>query len=395
MNKKLLRKKLALMLTNLKKKRPYFCEVEYLESTGTQYIDTGINVNNKCKIRAIAKFNNITTTQFSGTWGPAGRFQFGVASGKFNLGLGSFGLEFGSADTNRHVFEIDAKNKTCTIDDEIKSYSDTTMVFENNPYIAIFAQHNIEEDIVLNGAKANVYSFKIWDDDILVRDFIPVLDLNMRPAMYDKVSGELFYNQRTGADFTVGREIHPVEYLESNGVEQRISTGVTIDLLPITIDTVISTSATYNSTYQLIVGTTTGTQCLVGFTSGDPKFAIKYNNNTYVTSVAPDADKKYEVSAVITSTSSALTVDGIEYTNVSNYTANGEEIGLFAQRYNTSSNRMYSCKIYKGEVLVRDYIPAIDENGVGFMFDRVTHAIFDNLGTGTFIAGKIVESEYE
>ena len=41
MNKKLLRKKLALMLANLKKKRKYYCEVEYLESSGTQYIDTG------------------------------------------------------------------------------------------------------------------------------------------------------------------------------------------------------------------------------------------------------------------------------------------------------------------------------------------------------------------
>ena len=41
MNKKLLRKKLALMLATLKKKRKYYCEVEYLESSGTQYIDTG------------------------------------------------------------------------------------------------------------------------------------------------------------------------------------------------------------------------------------------------------------------------------------------------------------------------------------------------------------------
>jgi hypothetical protein len=32
----------------------------------------------------------------------------------------------------------------------------------------------------------------------LVADFIPVLDLNDTPCMYDKVSGELFYNKGTG-----------------------------------------------------------------------------------------------------------------------------------------------------------------------------------------------------
>ena len=40
MNKKLLRKKLALMLSNLKKKRPYYCEVEYLESNADACILT-------------------------------------------------------------------------------------------------------------------------------------------------------------------------------------------------------------------------------------------------------------------------------------------------------------------------------------------------------------------
>ena len=43
-----------------------------------------------------------------------------------------------------------------------------------------------------------VYEFKVYDGEALVRDFIPVLDKNDVPCLYDKVSEELFYNQGTG-----------------------------------------------------------------------------------------------------------------------------------------------------------------------------------------------------
>jgi len=46
--------------------------------------------------------------------------------------------------------------------------------------------------------------------------------------------------------------------------------------------------------------------------------------------------------------------------------------------------RIYSAQITDGSSLVRDYIPAIDENGVGFMFDKVSHTCFLNAGTGRF-----------
>lgn len=52
-------------------------------------------------------------------------------------------------------------------------------------------------------AKARVYECKIYDKDVLVRDFIPVRFTNelgqSEGAMYDRVSGQLFRNQGTGA----------------------------------------------------------------------------------------------------------------------------------------------------------------------------------------------------
>jgi hypothetical protein len=45
-----------------------------------------------------------------------------------------------------------------------------------------------------------IYYCKIWDErNALVRDFIPVLDSNNVPCMFDKVSGEFFYSPGTGS----------------------------------------------------------------------------------------------------------------------------------------------------------------------------------------------------
>ena len=48
-----------------------------------------------------------------------------------------------------------------------------------------------------------IYYFQIYDNDTLVRDFVPVLDYNGVPCMFDKVTETFFYNQGTG-DFIAG-----------------------------------------------------------------------------------------------------------------------------------------------------------------------------------------------
>ena len=58
----------------------------------------------------------------------------------------------------------------------------------------------------LSGAKARMklYYFKIYESDILVRDFIPVLDYQKVPCLYDRVSQSFYYNAGTG---TFGYEL--------------------------------------------------------------------------------------------------------------------------------------------------------------------------------------------
>lgn len=57
--------------------------------------------------------------------------------------------------------------------------------------------------VMLNGFVGRIYKFWLSIDGVLRYDFIPVLDYIGIPCMYDKVSGQFFYNQGTG-DFIAG-----------------------------------------------------------------------------------------------------------------------------------------------------------------------------------------------
>ena len=52
-----------------------------------------------------------------------------------------------------------------------------------------------------------------------------------------------------------------------------------------------------------------------------------------------------------------------------------------------AKEKIYSCRIYENEVLVRDFIPVKDTNEVACLYDRVENKYYYNKGTGTFTAG--------
>ena len=55
----------------------------------------------------------------------------------------------------------------------------------------------------ITGGKIKIYYFQFYDNDTLVRNFIPVLDSDGVPCMYDLVEGKFYYNAGTGG-FTAG-----------------------------------------------------------------------------------------------------------------------------------------------------------------------------------------------
>ena len=187
------------------KQLPYYCEVEYLESTGTQWIDTGIafdvfpiSIN-----MGFMKMNWTAPTDFFGTVAP------GVGNYIIDEDRHAFYIRYG---TNKHSGESGKVLMSTYYDIELSVSSEgvgsfvangKTLQTDKPAFIGSSEHHTFPGRRYLGGGNVRFYFVKVVNGGKLVRDFIPVLDREMRPAMYDRVTGKLFYNKGTG-EFLIG-----------------------------------------------------------------------------------------------------------------------------------------------------------------------------------------------
>lgn len=369
-------------------KLPYYCEVEYIESTGTQYIDTGVYLTNNHTVEIDYQLTQAQQSRggiFGLLNGGTNKPRFGTLTSPSNynleMGYGSSNAyyQLGVPDTNRHTLK-QAKNKAYFDGVLVKTFNTATFTMTVTAPLGNFTYTNYTP------AKAKYYSSKWWDNDTLVRDFIPVKDWNDVPCMYDKVSGQLFYNQGTG-QFTAGREIHPVEYLESTGT-QYIDTGI----------------VPANNNVYAFKG-----ECTQNASGARTVFGSSNTNNTASINASlynSGANSRWGTSTVQNMYATPLETHTCEVSK-NGYTVDGQtsafasgsftgtstnKIVVFGNRsangtVTPSKIKLWYFQIKQGGILVRDFIPAVDENGIAFMYDRVDGVIYDNAGTGSFVIG--------
>lgn len=208
------------------KKIKYKRELLYLESNGTQFIDTGIGGNNT-NLRIELAFEILSFTRYGGIFGnhtaeTSNCWRMIQYSSDINRGYITPGSITNDSrvivltKNTKHTFSINAKGYT--MNSTTVTFSKLTLGTDNNTNICVFSSKDGGTT-----SKMRLYYFKIYDGGVLIRDLIPVLDLNDVPCMYDKVSDELFYNKGDG-EFSYGEllpripsEYQEVEYLESSG----------------------------------------------------------------------------------------------------------------------------------------------------------------------------------
>lgn len=385
----MLRKKLALMLATLKKPRPFYCEIEYLENTAVSsarnWISTGIVPDTTTRWEVRVAFNNTTTGKLMGSgYANPTRFNLGIESNKFRFAFNAWfdaNSNITTPDTNAHTWTMDASSKTFTID----GYSTTTSQnFGTSTFpICLFGRCNSASGVTetSNAVVGKIYYSKIWQNGVLVRDMIPVLDWNYVPCMYDKVSGELFYNQGTG-NFSYGREIHLVEYLESTGT-QYADLGIYGNLnTEIEVKAYIDEHTTHFALAGDFTDSTRAITLPVNY--GSSGLYSRFGNKVITTGLgSPEGTYKFVMNKTGYYRDDVLL--GSFNTTTSFTTSNTLMIcGFTNLGRNYFEGKIYYCKVRNNGTLVGDFIPAIDENGVGYMFDRVSHTIHDNIGTDAF-----------
>ena len=244
------------MLINLRnalmagKRLPFDAEVEYLESTGTQWIDTGVVASQNIKIEA----------RFYRANSPS-QFAYGVRSGSTTIscatGVGTSVATVGyarwgnsayaAAIPNTEVVVVQDKDGV-TVNGVHYNYTAAESVVPQSGYtIALFAAKNSATTVAAN-LSGKFWYCKIWQNGVLVRDYIPVRKGTVG-YLYDRVSGKLFGNAGTGV-FSYGSDVVQVEWLQTSGT-QYVDTGVVPGP---GLDYSISFAFTSMSSYSYIMG---------------------------------------------------------------------------------------------------------------------------------------------
>lgn len=180
----------------------YDAPVEYLQSSGTQYIDTGVLFQIGLQIDVEAKINsNYSTTQV--LLGPSA--SGGCWLGNVSYNSGSFGVGGNSSQvigrsnskTSMTLNYIQGSTKlvgngvTRTISRGTNPTTTTIKLFSTGSGYYSYA---------------NIYSCCISLNSEILADFIPVRR-NGIGYLYDRISGKLFGNSGTGS-FTYGNDVN-------------------------------------------------------------------------------------------------------------------------------------------------------------------------------------------
>ena len=200
-------------------------EVEYIESTGTQYIDTGVAPTNKTNIKLDIEF----ISGESNKWIPliAERTKVSAYSGysaMFGIWINSntkeIALNYADTDTagitgtngsGRHVYS-NTENKFYLDNTLIKTLSTSSFTSALNLYI--FALNELfigSTKIETRNCTAKLYELKIYDDSTLIRDFIPCYRKSDNEiGLYDLVNNQFYTNAGTGV-FLMGAEVNKAD----------------------------------------------------------------------------------------------------------------------------------------------------------------------------------------
>lgn len=191
-------------------------ELEYIESTGTQYIDTGFKPNQDTRISITVDFPRSSTTWLYGGRTAAGSNSFGflcLNGNTYRFDYASSMNELTAKPTGKFI--LDSNKNKCYINNELV-FTTTYKTFTSPVSMYIFNVNN--NGSAKEGSSVKLYNCKIYDNGTLIRDFIPVKRIsNNGYGLWDKVTKAFYPNAGTGT-FTGGSAITLTGWHKIKGV---------------------------------------------------------------------------------------------------------------------------------------------------------------------------------
>ena len=190
-------------------------EVEYIQSSGTQYIDTGFKPNQDTRVSlefkaAIAPSND----WILGSRKSTNVDSYGIMAGSSTSVTSWFGTASVSKTVTSltNIFNLDKDKGQTTIkyaDGELVTISNAPSDFESE-YNLFLMNINLAGSPASAAIAGRLYSCQIYDDGTMIRDFIPCQDPTGVVGLYDLV-GAQFYGNAGSGNFLPGPEVSKPE----------------------------------------------------------------------------------------------------------------------------------------------------------------------------------------
>lgn len=342
-----------------------YTKIEYLESDGNSYIDTAFKPNQDTRvvmdvnIKSQSSYPKVLFGARNGsTTSDASFIVWAITANGFRTDFGSESLVTTVVPTGRFVID---KNKNVTTFNGIE-YTNPAYTFQCDYNIGLFTQIDVDgPDDRLSTAK--LYSCKIYDNSVLVRDFIPCTNPDGISGLWDSVN-DVFYKMLpagyTRLDFI---ESDGTTYIDT-GYKPKYNTRVVLDMSNLTeadkwiLGAKSSSSSTSAEQFSICRRTATtirsdyfGSSVSADMADTTARFTIDIDGNVV------------KIDGVVSIVNTAVTSGTCVY-NMYLFGLNIADTSKEASAF-----RIYSCQIYDNGTLVRDFIPAMNASGEAGLYD--------------------------
>ena len=179
-----------------------YTTLQYIQSSGAQYIDTGFITNQNTSVEMQAQLSSSTNARFFASYGANSSTPY------YGVGFSTTGKWVNQTKSSNQVTSVSSDSNVHTIyKNKYKLFLDGTQIddtgsgdFTSTNSLYLLAAHIGEATNFLSPGK--LYYAKIWDDNTLVRNFVPAQQGNT-VGMYDTVNG-VFYSSSSSTAFTAG-----------------------------------------------------------------------------------------------------------------------------------------------------------------------------------------------
>lgn len=252
-----------------------------------------------------------------------------------------------------------------------------------------------------------IYRAQITQGDALIRDFVPCLDADNRPCMYDLITQEAYYNQSEGTEFSycVEHEL-PSDFVKLKYLESDRTQFIKTDYVP------TNTTGLYIDAYNTVGGDFVPMGCRND--TGNTRFFIGRVTKTNAAGygwgswISPGGtgDCRYDATlnwlndrkSIINAPAFAQRVNNLG--TLPHTPLYG--INIFGANHQDTSNvlawkgRIYRAKISEGDQIVRDFVPAYNtRRDKPCMYDLINNVAYYNDGIGEFLYNRDFEGTYK